>query len=90
MTKDYLKIGIILGSTRIGRRSPQVGDWVKAIADKREDSSYENVDIAEFDLPFLVQTDFNDPRIIAWNQKLDAFDGLYLLSKNITIVLQVH
>lgn len=79
MTKDYLKIGIILGSTRIGRRSPQVGDWVKAIADKREDSSYEIVDIAEFDLPFFGTTDFNDPRIIAWNQKLDAFDGFVFI-----------
>ena len=48
-----LKIGIILGSTRQGRFSPQVGKWVKAIADKREDAEYEIVDIAKFDLPFL-------------------------------------
>ena len=31
-----LNIGIILGSTRQGRLSPQVGEWVKSIADKRE------------------------------------------------------
>ena len=33
-----LKIGIILGSTRQGRVSPQVGEWVKGIADKRGDA----------------------------------------------------
>lgn len=30
-----LNIGIILGSTREGRVSPQVGKWVKEVADKR-------------------------------------------------------
>ena len=53
MTK--LNIGIILGSTSQGRVSPQVGEWVKEIADKRGDANYEIVDIADFKLPFLVQ-----------------------------------
>ena len=30
-----LNIGITLGSTRKGRVSPQVGEWVKGIADGR-------------------------------------------------------
>lgn len=34
-TMTKLNIGIILGSTRQGRVSPQVGEWVKGIADKR-------------------------------------------------------
>ncbi|MDB5054700.1 MAG: flavoprotein, partial [Bacilli bacterium] len=38
-----LNIGIILGSTRQGRVSPQVGNWVKGIADKRGDADYEIV-----------------------------------------------
>lgn len=46
-----LKIGIILGSTRQGRVSPQVGQWVKGIADKHGSADYEIVDIAEFNLP---------------------------------------
>ena len=48
-----LNIGIILGSTSEGRVSPQVGEWVKGIADKRGDANYEIVDIADFNLPFL-------------------------------------
>ncbi len=50
-----LNIGIILGSTRQGRVSPQVGEWVKGIADKRGDANYEIVDIADFKLPFLYE-----------------------------------
>jgi len=51
-----LNIGIILGSTRKGRVSPQVGEWVKGIADGREDANYEIIDITEYDLPFLGTT----------------------------------
>lgn len=48
-----LNIGIILGSTRQGRLSPQVGEWVKRIADERGDANYEIVDIADYKLPLL-------------------------------------
>lgn len=48
-----LKIGIILGSTREGRVSPQVGTWVKEVAEKRRDAEYEIIDIADFKLPLL-------------------------------------
>ena len=58
-----LNIGIILGSTRQGRVSPQVGEWVKSIADKRGDANYEIVDLADFNLPFLGTTDRSEPRI---------------------------
>ena len=50
--RHMLKIGIILGSTREGRVSPQVGTWVKEVAEKRRDAEYEIIDIAEFKLPF--------------------------------------
>ena len=70
-----LKIGIILGSTREGRVSPQVGEWVKALADKRGDADYEIVDIADYNLPFLGTTDGSEPGIVSWNQKLAGLDG---------------
>ncbi len=50
MTKKNLNIGIILGSTRQGRVSPQVGEWVKEIANSHGGSKYEVVDIAEYKL----------------------------------------
>lgn len=74
MTK--LNIGIILGSTRQGRVSPQVGEWVKGIADKRGDANYEIVDIAEFKLPFLGE---GDQGVQAWNEKLASLDGFVFI-----------
>jgi NAD(P)H-dependent FMN reductase len=75
MTNAKLKIGIILGSTRQGRVSPQVGEWVKGIADRRGDADYEIVDISDYNLPFLGTTDGTEPGIAAWNQKLASLDG---------------
>jgi NAD(P)H-dependent FMN reductase len=75
MTK--LKIGIILGSTRQGRVSPQVGEWVKGIADARGDADYEIVDIADYKLPFLGEADA--PGIADWNQKLASLDGFVFI-----------
>lgn len=79
MANDKLNIGIILGSTRQGRLSPQVGEWVKGIADKRGDANYEIVDIADFQLPFVGTTDGTEPGIAAWNQKLASLDGFVFI-----------
>ena len=74
-----LNIGIILGSTRQGRVSPQVGEWVKGLADKRGDANYEIVDIADFQLPFLYTTDGSEPGIASWGQKIDSLDGFIFI-----------
>jgi NAD(P)H-dependent FMN reductase len=79
MTTEKLNIGIILGSTRQGRVSPQVGEWVKGIADKRGEANYEIVDIADFNLPFLGTTDGTEPGIAAWNEKLANLDGFVFI-----------
>lgn len=79
MTTEKMNIGIILGSTRQGRVSPQVGEWVKGIADQRGDANYEIVDIADFELPFLGTTDGTEPGIAAWNEKLASLDGFVFI-----------
>ncbi|BAQ09332.1 NADPH-dependent FMN reductase [Sporosarcina sp. FSL W7-1349] len=76
---EKLNIGIILGSTRQGRVSPQVGEWVKGIADQRDTANYEIVDIADFKLPFLGETDGTEPGIAAWNEKLAKLDGFVFI-----------
>ncbi|WMT42171.1 NADPH-dependent FMN reductase [Paenibacillus sp. D2_2] len=73
-----LNIGIILGSTREGRLSPQVGEWVKKIADERGDANYEIVDIADFKLPLLGEADATE-QATAWNSKLDSLDGFIFI-----------
>jgi NAD(P)H-dependent FMN reductase len=79
MTNDPLRIGIILGSTRQGRVSPQVGEWVKSIADRRGDAHYEIVDIADYKLPFLGTTGEDDPAIARWNAELHSLDGFVFI-----------
>ncbi|UTR06020.1 NAD(P)H-dependent oxidoreductase [Alkalihalobacillus sp. LMS6] len=76
---EKLNIGIILGSTREGRVSPSVGDWVKSIADERDDAHYHIVDIADFHLPFLGTTDATDPAIAKWNKTLTELDGFVFI-----------
>lgn len=76
---EKLNIGIILGSTRQGRVSPQVGNWVKEIADKRGDANYEIVDIAEFKLPFLGEGTGQEPGLTAWSEKLSSLDGFVFI-----------
>lgn len=74
ITMSKLNIGIILGSTREGRLSPQVGEWVKKIADERNDANYEIVDIADYKLPLLGEADATE-QATKWNEKLNSLDG---------------
>ncbi|NIK71942.1 MULTISPECIES: NADPH-dependent FMN reductase [unclassified Paenibacillus] len=73
-----LNIGIILGSTRQGRLSPQVGKWVKNIADRRGDANYEIVDIADYKLPLLGEVDATE-QATAWNAKIASLDGFVFI-----------
>ncbi len=74
MSQNKLNIGIILGSTREGRVSPQVGAWVKAFADARDDANYEIVDIKDYNLP-LLGTSEDQSGVAKWNEKLAELDG---------------
>lgn len=78
VTMSKLNIGIILGSTRDGRVSPQVGEWVKSVADKRGDANYEIVDIADYKLPLLGEADASE-QAAAWNAKLASLDGFVFI-----------
>jgi len=75
MAEQKLNIGIILGSTRQGRVSPQVGEWVKSLADQRSDANYEIVDIAEYKLPLLGEGTGEEAGIAAWSDKINSLDG---------------
>mgnify|MGYP001214720146 FL=1 len=74
---EKLNIGIILGSTRDGRVSPQVGEWVKGIADERGDANYEIVDIKDYQLPLMGEAETEG--IDKWNEKLDRLDGFVFI-----------
>ena len=77
--RHMLKIGIILGSTREGRVSPQVGTWVKEVAEKRRDAEYEIIDIADFKLPLLGEPGGDASGVAAWSEKVAACDGFVFI-----------
>lgn len=74
-----LKVGIILGSTREGRVSPQVGEWVKKIGDSRGDATYEIIDIADFKLPLLGEAGGNTSGVGEWSSKVKSCDGFVFI-----------
>jgi NAD(P)H-dependent FMN reductase len=76
---DMLKIGIVLGSTREGRVSPQVGEWVKELADKRGDAEYKIIDIAEFKLPLLGEAGGDASGAAAWSTQINGCDGFVFI-----------
>ncbi|AGK54440.1 NADPH-dependent FMN reductase [Bacillus sp. 1NLA3E] len=58
---------------------PEVGEWVKGIADKRGDANYEIVDIADYNLPFFGTTDGTESGIAAWSAKVASLDGFVFI-----------
>ena len=81
-----LKIAIIVGSTRPGRKAEVVARWVHGIAEKRSDASFEVVDIADFDLPLLDEplppsmNQYARPHTKAWAAKIATFDGFVFVT----------
>ncbi len=73
-----LNIGIILGSTREGRVSPQVGEWVLKQSEKNNRANFELVDIKDYNLPLLGES--NDTSgVEKWNAKLNELDGFIFI-----------
>lgn len=76
------KIAIVTGSVRPGRQSRDVAEWVKSIADQRDDARFEIVDIADFDLPVWDEAappsfapGGSKPHSQAWAARMAEFDG---------------
>jgi NAD(P)H-dependent FMN reductase len=81
------KIGIILGSTRPGRRGQAVAEWVSAVAAKQEgDATFELVDLADFDLPLLDETlpalfgKYGKEHTARWAEAIAAYDGFVFVT----------
>jgi NAD(P)H-dependent FMN reductase len=76
-----LKLAIIIGSTRPGRKAVAVAHWVYEIAKQRSDADFEVVDIADFNLPLLDEPippslgQYSQPHTKAWAAKIASFDA---------------
>lgn len=76
-----MKIAIIVGSTRPGRKAAAVAAWVHDIAKKRTDAEYEIVDIESFGLPLLDEPippslgKYEKEHTKRWAAAIAPFDG---------------
>ena len=77
------KIGIVVGSTRPGRKGLTVGEWVHSVASERSDAEFELLDVAAYGLALLddptvpgaAQRKYLSPQTRAWGAAVDAHDG---------------
>jgi len=80
------RIGIILGSTRPGRRGEAVARWVQEIAAQRDDAEFELVDLLDYKLPHLDEElppsmgQYTQPHTLRWAGKIASFDGFVMVT----------
>ena len=76
-----IKLAIVVGSTRPGRKAEAVARWVYEIAKKRSDAEFELVDIKDFNLPLLDEPvppsmgKYTHEHTRVWSAKVDSFDA---------------
>jgi len=76
-----MRIAIIIGSTRPGRKAEAVAKWVYEIAQNRSDAEFELVDIKDFDLPLLdepvspIMGQYTHQHTKIWSAKIASFDA---------------
>ncbi len=72
-------IAIIIGATRETRFADKPAAWLLENAQKRDDMSFELVDLRDFDLPLFDEVASNlwvpssDERAVAWQNKIAEF-----------------
>lgn len=76
-----LKIAIVVGSTRPGRKGEAIARWAYEIARTRIDADFALVDLATFELPLLDEPvpatsgSYEHPHTKAWSAAIASFDG---------------
>jgi NAD(P)H-dependent FMN reductase len=83
-----IKIGIILGSTRPGRRGEQVAQWVHERAARRTDAEFEVIDLLDHPLPHLDEPApalmsagrYQHEHTRAWADAIASFDGFVMVT----------
>ena len=80
------RIGVILGSTRPGRRGEPVARWVMDDAGRRSDAEFELVDLADYPLPHLDEPlppsmgQYQNAHTQEWAASISRFDGFVFVT----------
>jgi len=81
-----MKVGIIVGSTRPGRKAAAVAKWAHEILKSRKDAEYEIVDIADYNLPLLDEPvppsmgQYSKAHTKTWAGKIASLDGFIFVT----------
>lgn len=81
-----VKVGIIVGATRPGRKAGTVADWVSGIAAGREKAIFEIVDIADHALPHFdehmppLHGQYAHSHTLKWAEKIGSFDAFVFVT----------
>jgi NAD(P)H-dependent FMN reductase len=76
-----LRIAIVTGSTRPGRRNEAISRWVHDLATERKDADFELIDIAEYNLPLLDESippllgQYQHQHTKRWAEAIGSFDA---------------
>jgi NAD(P)H-dependent FMN reductase len=81
------RIGIIVGSTRPGRKADSVARWVYENARSRDDAAFEIVDLADYDLPHLDEPNpaaasagYEGAHTRKWAARIASLDGFVFVT----------
>ena len=83
---ESLQIGVILGSTRMGRFADKPAQWVMALARQCEGVTFELVDLREYPMPFFDQpkSPLREPSknevARRWARKVGELDGFIFVT----------
>jgi NAD(P)H-dependent FMN reductase len=83
---SQVRIAIVLGSTRPGRRGEPVARWVLEQASARGDAEFELLDLADFALPHLDEPmppssgQYEYEHTKKWSDAVDGFDGFVFVT----------
>jgi NAD(P)H-dependent FMN reductase len=84
--ESMVRIAIIIGSTRPGRKGDAVAKWAYQIAQTRRDAEFELVDIQDFDLPLLDEPmppslgQYTHDHTKRWAAKIASFDAFVFVT----------
>ena len=73
-----MKVGIIVGSTRVGNVGQNIGKWVLTQSKTRK-VTYELVNVSEYALPLLGEKEAKES-IQKWNEKINSLDAYIFIA----------